>query len=285
VAAVGLACFSAALFGAMSVALRIGMGRTPDPGLAALVSVVGALAVTLVATAAEAPARGVGLGDLWPFLLAGMAAPGLSQLLFARAIREAGSSRTSVVVGAAPLVSVAIALTLLDEPASVPLIIGAVLIVAGGVELIRERDRPEHVRLRGYALALAATVVFASRDNLVRWLADTANARPAAAAAASLVGAALVVVLARLVEGGLFRVRGWQAFVPAALLFGVSYTALFEAFFRARVTVVSPLVATESLWGVVFSALVLQRSELVGRRLVVGAALIVAGGALIGAFR
>jgi drug/metabolite transporter (DMT)-like permease len=284
VAAVGLACLSAALFGAMSVALRIGMRRTPDPGLAALVSVVGALGMTLVATAAEAPARGVGLEDLWPFLLAGMAAPGMSQLLFTRAIREAGSSRTSVVVGAAPLVSVAIALTLLDEPASVPLIIGAVLIVAGGVELIRERDRPEHVRLRGYALALAATVVFASRDNLVRWLADTESARPAAAAAASLIGAALVVVLVRLLEGGL-HVRGWQAFVPPALLFGVSYVALFEAFFRGRVTVVSPLVATESLWGVVFSALVLQRSELVGRRLVVGAVLIVAGGALVGAFR
>jgi drug/metabolite transporter (DMT)-like permease len=268
----------------MSVALRIGMGRVPDPGLAALVAVVGALAVTLVATAAEAPARGIGLGDLWPFLLAGMAAPGLSQLLFTRAIREAGSSRTSVLVGAAPLVSVAIALTLLDEPASVPLIIGAVLIVAGGVELIRERDRPEHVRLRGYALALAATVVFASRDNLVRWLADTATARPAAAAAASLVGAVLVVGLVRLAEGGP-SVRGWQAFVPAALLFGISYVALFEAFFRGRVTVVSPLVATESLWGVVFSLLVLQRSELVSRRLVVGAALIVAGGALIGAFR
>jgi drug/metabolite transporter (DMT)-like permease len=284
VTAVALACFSAALFGAMSVALRIGMGRVPDPGLAALVAVVGALAVTLVATAAEAPARGIGLGDLWPFLLAGMAAPGLSQLLFTRAIREAGSARTSVVVGVAPLVSVAIALTLLDEPARVPLIVGAVLIVAGGVELIRERDRPEHVRVRGYAYALAATVVFASRDNLVRWLADTATARPGAAAAASLVGAALVVGLVRLVEAGP-RVRGWQAFVPAALLFGVSYVALFEAFFRGRVTVVSPLVATESLWGVVFSLLVLQRSELVSRRLAVGAALIVAGGALIGAFR
>src|SRR5919108_607437 len=48
---------------------------------------------------------------------------------------------------------------------------------------------------------------------------------------------------------------------------------------------VAPLIATESLWGVVFSALVLRRSELVGRWLVLGAALIVAGGALIGVSR
>ncbi|HEY2940558.1 MAG TPA: hypothetical protein VGJ27_12165, partial [Gaiellaceae bacterium] len=62
-------------------------------------------------------------------------------------------------------------------------------------------------------------------------------------------------------------------------------SALFEAYYRGRVTVVAPLVATESLWGVLFSGLLLRRSELVGRRLVLGAALIVAGGALIGAWR
>jgi hypothetical protein len=49
--------------------------------------------------------------------------------------------------------------------------------------------------------------------------------------------------------------------------------------------VVSPLVATESLWGVVFAALILRRSELIGRRLVAGGLLILAGSVLIGATR
>src|SRR3712207_7511193 len=61
-------------------------------------------------------------------------------------------------------------------------------------------------------------------------------------------------------------------------LFGLSYVALFEAYYRGRVTVVSPLVATESLWGVALSALLLRRHELVGPRLAAGAALVVAGG-------
>jgi hypothetical protein len=51
------------------------------------------------------------------------------------------------------------------------------------------------------------------------------------------------------------------------------------------VSVVSPLVATETLWGVGLSALLLRSSELVGRRLVAGAALMVAGGVLIGIYR
>ena len=80
--------------------------------------------------------------------------------------------------------------------------------------------------------------------------------------------------------------RRAAAFLPAGLCYGVSYVCLFEAFYRGRVSVVSPLVATESLWGVALSALLLRRSELVGpRRLALGAVLVVAGGVLIGVFR
>ena len=41
--------------------------------------------------------------------------------------------------------------------------------------------------------------------------------------------------------------------LPGALV-GLSYVALFEAFYRGTVSVVAPIVATESLFGVVFSA-------------------------------
>ena len=79
--------------------------------------------------------------------------------------------------------------------------------------------------------------------------------------------------------------RALRGFLPAGICFGLSYMVLFEAYYRGKVTVVSPLIATESLWGVLFAAVFLSRSELVGKRLVVGAALVVAGGVLIGAFR
>jgi len=80
-------------------------------------------------------------------------------------------------------------------------------------------------------------------------------------------------------------VRASSAFLPAALCYGTSYVLLFEAFFRGRVSVVSPIIATEALWSVALSAIFLQRSERVGARLVAGAALIVAGGLLIAVFR
>ena len=71
----------------------------------------------------------------------------------------------------------------------------------------------------------------------------------------------------------------------AALLFGLAYAAVFVAFDHGRVTIVAPLYATESLWAVVWSALVLKRAEGVGPRLVLAAVLMVAGGVLIGVSR
>jgi uncharacterized membrane protein len=79
--------------------------------------------------------------------------------------------------------------------------------------------------------------------------------------------------------------RPLVAVLPTGLTYGLSYVLLFEAFYRGRVSVVSPLIATESLWTVVLALLFLRRHEHVGLRLVAGAVLVVAGGILIGASR
>ncbi len=283
--AVGLACLSALLFGGMSVTLRMALDRVRDVQLGTITTVLTALAVALVWALAEVPARGVHAGGAWPFVLAGVLSPGAAQLLVTLAVRESGASRTSVVFGTAPLVSITIALVLLGEPLRAALVVGAVLVVAGGVELARERNRPEHIRRIGLLYAFAGVVFFASRDNLLRWLSKSTSTPPAVAATAALLGGILLICAVTLRTAHRWTLADALRFVPAGVLFGASYVALFEAYYRGRVTVVSPLVATESLWGVVLSALLLHRTEVVGRRLLLGAGLVVAGGALIGAFR
>jgi drug/metabolite transporter (DMT)-like permease len=300
--AIALALASAALFGAMSVTLRFALREGAAPEVGALLTIVPALVVAFTYAAAD------GIHDVtaaWPFALAGLAAPGASQILFTLAIRDAGPSRTSVLVGTAPLFSVAIALTALGEPVVPLLLVGAVLIVCGGIFLVGERVRPESFRLLGYAFALGATVLFASRDNLVRHLALDTDVPASLAATATLASGTLVVAAyaaVRRASNTLLLARNRRSgahaeasntlllasvgrFGLAGLFFGLSYAAQFEAYYRGRVTVVSPLVATESLFGVLFSALLIRRAELIGKGLVAGALLIVAGGALIGAFR
>ena len=104
--AVLLAVCSAALFGAMTVALKVALSRGGDADAGTLLTILVALLVALP----FALAQGLDAGEFWPFALAGLLGPGISQLLFTFAIRDAGPSRTSVVVGTAPLFSVAIAL-------------------------------------------------------------------------------------------------------------------------------------------------------------------------------
>ena len=279
--AVVLAIMSAFLFGATTVAMRTAFERGALAEGGALFTVLAALFVTVPFAAAQPGS----ISEAWPFLLAGLLGPGLSQFLFTFAVREAGAARTSVVIGTGPLFSIALAVTLLGEPLQAALVVGAALIVAGGAMLASERKRPEHVRLLGLALALVATIVFAARDNLVRWLAVDTDVSPGVAATATLTAGAALMTVFVLASRSSLRAHDARAFAPAGILFGLSYICLFEAYYRGVVTVVSPLVATESLWGVLLSALVFKRAEGVGVRLIAGALLVVCGGVLIGAFR
>ena len=276
-----LALLSAALFGAMTVAVLLALQRGAEAEAGAFYTVVVALVVVApFALVADGSPR-----DVWPFLLAGILGPGGSQVLFTLGVRDAGPSRASVVVGTAPLFAVAIALVALDEPLEPELVVGALLIVGGGVALMTERRRPERFRVIGLLYALGSTVLFATRDNVVRWLSGDTEVDPARAAGATLSAGAVCILAFLLVTRRPPRLRSLPPFAPAGVLFGLSYVSLFAAFYAGRVSIVSPLVATESLFGVALSALVLGRRERIGSRLVVGALLVVAGGILIGAFR
>lgn len=281
--AVVLGALSAFLFGAMTVLVRIALRTGVAPEVGSLFTILPATAVTLAVTLTRGDWN---VASAWPFVFAGLLAPGLAQILFTFGVRDAGASRTSVTVGTAPLFAVATALVFLDEPLVAGLLVGAALIVTGGVLLASDRARPEHFKRIGLVYALIGTAAFATRDTFVRWLiSDETDVPPVlAASVAMLTGSAVALAFVLWRRASVTRSAA-RAFVPAGLCYGLSYVCLFEAFARGRVSVVSPIVATESLWGVTLSWVVLRQSESVGRRLVLGAALVVAGGVLIGIYR
>lgn len=223
--------------------------------------------------------------DLWQFAAAGALAPGISQLFATAAVREAGAPRSSVAFGTAPVFATAFALVLLGEPVVAGLLVGAALIVAGAVVVAFESVRPTGFRWLGIGYAIVTVIMFSARDTLVRHLSLGDTADPGPAAAATLGSGAAVLGLVLLLRRKPLDAWAAPRWVPVGLAFGLSYVLLFHALFRGRVTVVAPIIATEALWGVLLSALVLRRRELVGWRLLVGATLVVAGGVLIGAFR
>jgi drug/metabolite transporter (DMT)-like permease len=290
VLAVVFAAVAGALFGALAVAVRNGLRRGGDPEVGAIVVAGVALAVSAVVALPSAVVDGVHPRELWPFLLVGALAPGASQILFIVAIRDAGPSRAAILIGTTPLLSVAIALIALGEPLRPLLLVGTALVVAGGGALARERARPEHFRPLGAILALACAALFALRDNLARWAARDLHPPPLVGSTVSLLGAVAVLLAYLLaVRRGPLRTQlrtALAAFVAAGVSLGLAYDCLLAAFDRGRVSIVAPLNATQSLWAVVFSALVIGRKgEMIGVRLVSAGLLVVAGGVLIGAVR
>ena len=284
--AVLLAFLAGACFGGLAVAFRVGLSRNPDAPAAALVSIstaLGACAITAIATGSSFGEP----GDLWPYVVAGLLAPGVSHPLFVGAVRDIGSARAAILVGTAPLLSAMLAIVFLDEPLRAGLVLGTILIVIGGILLAREPDRPAAFKLLGAALAIGAATFFAVRDNVVRWAAGEASLDAFAAATVILAAGGLAYAAYLLLRRGRALAptlrRAFPPFAPAGIIFGLAYGAMLEAFARGEVTIVAPLIATESLWAVFFSAIVLGAAEYIGRQVVLAALVVVGGSVLIGA--
>jgi drug/metabolite transporter (DMT)-like permease len=282
-----LAAGAAVSFGALAVTIRLALHPPIDAEAASLVTTFLAGACCVVLAVVTGDIAGLDWVDTWPFFVTGLFAPGISQILFTRAVGAIGPSRSAILVGVSPVLSAAIAVTLLGEPLHVALVLGTLLVVAGGTLLVRERGDLSAVLSMGIGLGLGAALLFAIRDNLVRWAARGNDVPGFVAASASLVAASFVILLvvAFRPNAGVRIRQASRPFLLSGLVYGVSYACLYTAFDRGRVTVVAPLVATESLWAVLVSIVLLRHSERIGLCLLVAAALVVGGGALISSFR
>ena len=284
-AGVLLACVAGLFLGALNITTRRGLARSQDIE-------AGSAIITLVAFAVVAPfALGSGdafdAGELWPFLLLGAFVPGVSLLMVVHAVRAAGASRAGILFGMAPLFSALFAVIAFGEPFQLALAIGTLLVVAGGVVLALEGERPADYRAYGAVLAVTVAAGFGLRDNIARAVGEDITADPLAQSTVVMLGGSLLLVANLLRRPAPFR-RLRDAFLPYAssgVVLAIGQGALFEALDRARVTVVAPLTGTGVLWTVVLAAIFIGRSELIGRRLIVVALLVVAGGTLVGVTR
>jgi drug/metabolite transporter (DMT)-like permease len=284
-----LGALAGALFGLLAVAVRWGLSRgVPAEVGATVTSVIGFAVVGVIALVTGAFADPIDTRDVLVFAAIGAVVPGLSQVAFVHAIRLAGAARAAVLIGVTPLVSFVLAAIFLGESLNAGLA-GAALIVAAGASLSFERVRPPGYRAVGALLALLCAGLFGVRDTLVRWASEDATLDPLVRTVASLAAAALVLAawtwFVQRDEPPVQMRTALRAFAPAGFCLGVAYLCLIVALDRGRVTVVAPLNATQSLWGVIFAATLLGKREAVGPRLFAAALLVVAGGVLIGISR
>lgn len=288
--AVGLGVLAGILFALLTVVVRRGIIRKPDP-IAGSVVVVGlAMVIVLLATVVSGKA-----GDLTDWRIAalyfviGLVAPGATQVIFMLAVRDAGASRVAIMIGTAPLLATIIAVGFRGEPLKVGLIFGTMLIVIGGASIAWERQLPEGFRARGVLLAFVCAMLFACRDNAMRAVGVETTMDPRAGTAWALIGAFVAVVaFAAFTRRGqmLGQVRDVApAFVLPGIVFGIAYTVLTIALHSGKVTIFAPLNAMQSMWTVLIAWIILGRSDGIGVRVIAAMALVVSGGILIGIFR
>ena len=248
--AIGLGVLAGILFALLTVLVRRGIMRTPDP-IAGSVVVVG-LAMIIVIVESLVSGHASDLLEFHPALMyfsIGLIAPGATQVIFML----------------------------------------AVLIVIGGASIAYERNLPVGFRARGMVLAFSCALLFACRDNAMRAVGIQTTMDPRAATAWALIGAFVAVagfalVTRRAALPG--QLRGvFISFLPAGIVFGIAYTTLTIALHVGRVTVFAPLNAMQSLWTVLLAWAILGRSDGIGFRVVAAMVLVVSGGILIGIFR
>ena len=288
--AVLFGALAGATFGALLVSVRFGLTRGVDQYAGAVAMLAIAFVLSAVVAIPSIVSSDVHAEDLWKFAVAGLVAPGAAQIILIVAIRDAGPSRAAILIGTAPLLSVGIALTLLNEPFRPLLLVGTILVVTGGIALVLERSRPEHFKPLGAVLALLCALLFGIRDNVARWASREAHPPALLATTIALVAAFTLVFMFVLITRPQAVRSGLSsavvAYAPAGVALGLGYAFLLLAFDHGRVSIVAPLNATQSLWAVIFAALLIGRQhEGIGPKLVTAGLLVVAGSSIIGIVR
>jgi uncharacterized membrane protein len=276
-----LALASSTLFGVGAVLSRRGLQRA-NPLAAAVVSITVTTAFVWGLTLASGSLTRLLTWRIWPFLVAGLVAPGLARLMSFVGVDRIGVTRASSLIATAPLFAVAIAMLALGERPAPMLLLGALAIVGGSVLLAQRARHETHWRRRDMIFPALGALGFALRDNLSRWgLRDYGDALTAAAAATVtsllIMWACAAVWRARLgvpaASVGFFAMSG--------ICEGAAYLLMWRALSIGDVSVVSPLVNSYSIVTILLATVFLRDLERVTWRIALAAGLIVAGVALV----
>ena len=268
-------------FGVAGVLLRRGLQHA-NPLSAAVVSITVTTAFVWILTLSSRPLGSLMTWQVWPFLVAGLVAPGLARLMFFVGIDRIGIARAFSLMATAPLFAVVIAIIFLGERPTPLLLVGALAIATGSMLLARRSRHEAPWRRRDMIFPALGALGFALRDNLSRWGLRDYGDSLAAAAAATLTSLLVMWICAAAWRAELRLPRlGVTFFALSGLCEGTAYLLMWRALSIGDVSVVSPLVNAHSIVAIALAAVFLRDLERVTWRIVLATTLIILGVALV----
>jgi uncharacterized membrane protein len=216
------------------------------------------------------------------FVLAGLIGTVAGRLLRFFAIEAVGASITGAFMNVTPLVSSGLAILLLGERVTLPIVLGTLIIVAGAT-LLSTGGRSLGVR----PVQLWLPILSATCFGIVAILRKIALGGMAAVPGTAVnVTTALVVFTCFLLASGQSRAMTCRGpslvyFVAAGLTENLGVFLVVLALSFGTVSVVAPLTNVTPLFVIAFSLLFLRGVESLNARVIGGSVLIVAGAVLI----
>ena len=278
-------------FGSGSIFIRVATQRIPAP-TATMFAVIASAIVAMIpawvwhgSEMLSQPLDAYG----W-FAIMGLLGYPMAFTFLNIAIKLVGASRAAPFSSVQPIFAFAIGTLLLGEEPGLLVAVGTPVIVAGLALVLTSRAQRRadqgftRADFLGYLLATASSATFASRDSLIRHVVS--DMAPPLVTSAYALAMGSIMLLAITVPSA---IRSFRAVPPYYILMciftgvtqGVAVITLFQALSRAPVTVVSPILATSSLFVLVMVHFTLSRLESVTIPLVIGTTLTVAGVALV----
>lgn len=218
------------------------------------------------------------------FVAVGLVVPGLARLLIIKGIDRLGASISSCVLNGAPLFAILGAFFFLSESPSWSNVLGA-LCVAVGFVVLSWRGTTKTWRTAGLIFPLAGALLFALRDNGVRF-GLLLTPQP-------ILGAAIASTTSSLTMGAAYvalsKYRLWSQatrssfvwFLISGFTTFLSYFLLYTALSLEAVSIVSPLASCSSIFVLPLSLVLLRGVEQINTRKVAATVLVVLGVFLI----
>lgn len=279
--AVLLSVLTAVIFGLNVYTQRAALADT-DPDTGALLSVTGmAVFFWLGAPLFVEPewffSPVVGL-----FVLLGLVWPAMGQTLQVASVQKVGPALTMSIGSITPLVAIALAVILVNEPVTVPIAAGVTAMVAG----LAVAAWPSKHQARPFAawlllLPAGAALARGLAQPLSKLGMETINSPYFVTLIAGTVSTMVLVAL-RLFHKRPRKQgkRGTRLFLISGVVNGVGIFFLNSALSYGRVGVVASIVATAPLWTLLFGVLWFKQEKLTMRHLVV-AVLVFSGSVLV----
>lgn len=218
------------------------------------------------------------------FVAIGVLVPGVARFFIFQSMERLGATISSCLTNAGPLFAIAIAMAFLGEQPTPTNVLGAISIV-GGIIALSWKGTAKTWRTRDLIFPLTAALLFAARDNLVRF-AVVQIPSPATGAAIAATTSLFTMSAMYLVFGDKkplpqSAARGLSCFAFSGFMNFLSYVLSYTALSLERVSIVSPLLNASSLFILPLSMLFLKDVETLTPRKIGATALVILGMFLI----